>query len=150
MADTRPTKLGFWRACRLSLLCILNPKVFSKHQEDDNAHRNQFSGSSDQEPAGQVVCRAFWSSFLLVVVSVAIGLAGGWVVGNIHPARNECLVGVLQIAGAFLLLWGTLFVRGWDIQTGCGVTLAERVNQWLYRGLYCLGTALIVSSLMLP
>ena len=47
------------------------------------------------------------------------------------------------------MLWGTLFVRGWEIQTYSGVTLVERVNRWLYRALYCSGTALIVASLPL-
>jgi hypothetical protein len=42
-----------------------------------------------------------------------------------------------------------LFVRGWDIQTLGGVTLTERVNRWIYRLLYCLGTAAIVTSLTL-
>jgi hypothetical protein len=49
-----------------------------------------------------------------------------------------------------LLLWGTLFVRGWDIQTIGGVTLVERVNHWIYRTLYCLGTAVFIFSLSLP
>jgi hypothetical protein len=53
----------------------------------------------------------------------------------------------LQIVGAGLLLWGTLFVRGWEIQTYSGVVFTERVNQWLYRFLYCTGTSVIVYSL---
>ena len=56
-------------------------------------------------------------------------------------------VAALQVVGASLLLWATLFVRGFEIQTNAGVTLTERVNQWLYRFLYCVGTALIVYSL---
>ena len=50
------------------------------------------------------------------------------------------------MTGAGLLLWGTLFVRGYDIQTYGGVTLTERVNQWVYRTMYCAGTALLVCS----
>jgi hypothetical protein len=53
----------------------------------------------------------------------------------------------LQIAGALILLCGTLAVRGWDIQTHGGVTLTERVNQWLYRGAYCVGSALVIVAL---
>lgn len=31
-----------------------------------------------------------------------------------------------------------------------GVSLTERVNQWIYRTLYCIGTAILVGSLALP
>ena len=58
------------------------------------------------------------------------------------------LISWLQIVGACFLLWGTLFVRGWEIETNCGVTFTERVNQWLYRFLYCVGTAVLVCSLV--
>lgn len=150
MAETRPTKINFWHACYLCILCVTNPKAFMKHHERDNSKRNQFDAFADRKPSGVIVCRAFWFSFLLVVISVAIGYAFGIAVGKIHPSENQCLVAVLQILGAFLLLWGALFVRGWEIQTFCGVTLAERVNQWLYRGLYCVGTILLVCSLTLP
>lgn len=43
-----------------------------------------------------------------------------------------------------------LFIRGWEIQTHAGVTFTERVNQWIYRFLYCAGTTAIVCSLAWP
>lgn len=54
----------------------------------------------------------------------------------------------LQIVGTGLLLWGTLFVRGWEIQTWNGKTIVEKVNRWIYRIMYCLGTGIIVCSLI--
>jgi len=39
-------------------------------------------------------------------------------------------------------------VRGWDIQTISGVSLTERVNRWIYLLLYCLGTVVVVASLV--
>ena len=42
---------------------------------------------------------------------------------------------------------GTLFVRGWEIQTWTGDSLIEHVNQRIYRSLYCIGTCVIVFSL---
>lgn len=151
MADTRRTKVGFWRACYLCFLCIFNPKGLTVQQERDNADRNQFKGSGQNPTSASIVCRAFWLSLLLVLISVGVGCLVGRIVGAISPPWVSAhLVIPLQVIGAFLLLWGTLFVRGWEIQTYCSVTLTERVNQWIYRTLYCLGTALIVLSLALP
>lgn len=78
------------------------------------------------------------------------GLSLGLGIGNSLGCSTPKLIAWLQIAGTCLLLWGTLFVRGWNIQTYGGVTLTERVNQWLYRTLYCVGTAVLVSSLAWP
>lgn len=58
-------------------------------------------------------------------------------------------VGAFQIVGAMLLLWATVFVRGWDIQTIKGVSLPERVNRWLYLVLCFMGTIALVASLFL-
>ena len=70
--------------------------------------------------------------------------------GTVTRGAAAALAGGLQIFGATVLLGATLFVRGWDIQSWGGVTLTERVNRWIYRFLYCLGTAVIVASLALP
>ncbi len=35
-----------------------------------------------------------------------------------------------------------------SLRSICGVTLAERVNQWIYRSLYCLRTGIIICSLI--
>jgi hypothetical protein len=59
-------------------------------------------------------------------------------------------IGFLQIAGTGLLLWATLFVRGWEIQSWGGNTLGERVNRWLYRALSFVGTLILVFALSLP
>ena len=149
MADTHPTKVTFRRACYLCLLCILCPTRLDKEQGRDNADRKNFAESHQSRSAASVVCRAFWLSFLLVAVSVVAGSCAGRLFAHWYPKDNARLVGILQIIGAFLLLWGTLFVRGWEIQTLGGVTLAERINQWLYRALYCIGTGLFVFSLTL-
>ena len=74
-----------------------------------------------------------------VLIGKALGMLG------VDP--NGKTPFVLQVAAAILLLWGTLFVGGWDIQSWGGVTLTERVNRWLFRFMYCIGTAAVVVSL---
>jgi hypothetical protein len=146
MGETRPTKVGFWRKCYLCILCVTNPKAFEGHQSRYNSVVSQSSVSTGRRLPGVVVCRAFWFSFLLVALSVATGCAVGIVIRELDLRRSQRLPQALQIIGSFLLIWATLFVRGWEIQTICGVTLAERVNQWTYRTLYCVGTALLAFS----
>lgn len=70
--------------------------------------------------------------------------------GAVSGQATGVLARGLQIFGATIVLWATLFVRGWEIQTIGGITLTERVNRWIYRLLYCSGTAAIVASLVLP
>lgn len=147
MADTRPTKVGFCRAVYLCLLLIFAPRKFLVKEEKDNQTRKSFSGQAESKPSPMIVRRAFGMSFLLVLLSGLTGYCLGLIVGYLLGFPSDRVMTVLQIIGVSLLLWGTLFVRGWEIQTYCGVTLTERVNYWLYRALYCIGTATLVFSL---
>jgi hypothetical protein len=45
-----------------------------------------------------------------------------------------------------VLLWATIAVRGNEIETWGGVTLSERVNKWIFQGLYFVGTTFLVWS----
>jgi hypothetical protein len=147
MADTRPTKLTLRRAISLCLLGIFAPAKLAEEEAADNAARANFSGKSGETPRAFVVRRAFWTSLGLVVGSVAVGYLLGRLTAAACGSPSGTVIILAQVMGAGLLLWGTLFVRGWEIQSFCGVTLAERVNQWIYRFLYCAGTAVIVWSL---
>jgi hypothetical protein len=147
MADQGPTKFGFFRACHLCLLGVFAPKRLTKEQEMDNARLKQ---TGETKPKAMILCSAFWWSLFLVVSSSAVGFAAGKLTGSIVGPVSPGFVSGLQAMGAMLLLWGTLFVRGWDIQSIGGETLVEYVNHWIYRALYCLGTADFVFSLSLP
>jgi ABC-type dipeptide/oligopeptide/nickel transport system permease component len=105
---------------------------------------------ASEDSSAHVVHNAFWLSLLLVLVSCIVGAVAGATAGDIFGPATARLISALQMVGALLLLWGTLFVRGWQIQTYKGISLIERVNQWIYRALYCLGTAVFVASLAWP
>jgi hypothetical protein len=150
MADTCPTKVSFIRALYLCLLLIFTPKKFLAEEAKDNRARNNFLNSTEREHSAFVVRRALGWSLLLVLFSGLIGYALGLTAGQILGCASPKIITTLQILGALILLWGTLFIRGWEIQTFDGGTLTERVNQWLYRFLYCLGTAIIVFTLGWP
>jgi hypothetical protein len=150
MADTRPTPVSFAKAVRLSLLLLFSTEKFIAEEKADNEAHNNRNDKAEREHSARTVRRAFTYGFLLVLAFAAIGYGFGALLGywlGYFPAK---VVAWMQVVGACLLLWGTLFVRGWEIETYCGVTYTERVNQWLYRFLYCIGTAMIVCSLALP
>lgn len=151
MADTRLTKISFVRGLQLCAFGAFCPQKLVEAERADEEIRKGFpQPPPPAEPRAFKVRRALWASFALVLCSIAAGYAGGKVLGAVSGEATVSLVGALQIVGATLLLWGTLFVRGWDIQSFGSVTLTERVNQWIYRCLYCLGTAAVVASLALP
>jgi hypothetical protein len=150
MADTRPTPVSFFGAIRLCFLALFAPKKLIELQEQDAKARNNYTTQVEREHSAYIVRRAFLYSLLLVMLSGAIGFGTGLTLGSLIGCATTKFIAWLQIGGASLLLWGTLFVRGWEIETYCGVTFTERVNQWLYRFLYCLGTAVLVCSLSWP
>lgn len=146
MANTKATPAGPFRALKLVALLLFRPARFEELQAEDNAILNAVTSPKRTEPA-LVVRRAFFASLVLVLVSAAVGYGLGAGVSHWLGCFRAGLVAWLQIVGTSVLLWGTLFIRGWEIQTHGGITLTERVNQWIYRSLYCAGTAILVSSL---
>jgi len=150
MANTNPTPVTFSKAVHLCWLLLFQPKKFQELEAEDNKLLSAEGTRKEAPPRSSVVRRAFIYSALLVILFCAIGYILGLLLGHMVICAKPWLISLLQIAGACLLLWGTLFVRGWEILSYGGVTLSERVNQWLYRFLYCIGTAVIVSSLSWP
>jgi nitric oxide reductase large subunit len=150
MADTRLTKISFWRAIFLVLIAAVAPNRFIREQEKDDEERKKFPESPPHKEHNiMIVRRAFWSSLLLVIASSLLGYGIGFIIDSFSGCVGKRLINPFQIIGVLLLLWATLFVRGWDIQTYGGVTLTERVNRWIFRTLYCIGTGLIISSFAL-
>ena len=149
MADTRPTAVTPLRACHLSVLGIFAPARLMKEQEADNDARKQFTDAPPPEPTAFVLRRAVWSSLVAVLLSAGAGYGTGWIVIRLIGCVGPSVITILQLVGAALLLWGTLFVRGWEVQTFSGVTLVERVNRWLFVSMYCAGTAILVCSIPL-
>lgn len=151
MADTRPSRISFMRAAHLCVLLLFAPDRFIEAELSERQH-NAARGSNDARGksghGAYVVRRAFFASLVLVLVSAAVGAFAAKFMSILGRCSTPETSTWLQIAGASLLLWGTLFVRGWEIQTYGGVALTERVNQWLYRALYCAGTSVIVYSLV--
>ena len=147
MADTRPTPLPFTRILRLCWWGITSPRRLQAAEEEDDRAHNHFVGAFVRPSTSSTVFQAFWRSLIAVLAAGVIGFSIGILIRHGAGCTPSWLGTTIQAAGGLMLLWGTLFVRGWDIQTLSGVTLSERVNRWLYRGLYCSGTALLLLTL---
>ena len=147
MADTRPTKITFLRAAHLCVLLLFSPSRFIEAERQDNAVRNNYVDADERPHGAYIVRHAFGVSLVLVVASALLGAGAAKLMASLGRCSTAETVMWLQMAGASLLLWGTLFIRGWEIQTYSGVGLTERVNQWLYRALYCVGTSVVVYTL---
>jgi hypothetical protein len=151
MADTRLTKIGPIRALKLCAFGAFFSQKLVDAERIDEAYRKSLSQPPPpEEPRAFKLRRGLWAALIWVLCSVIAGYVGGKLLGTVSTAATNNLARVLQVIGGMILLWATLSVRGWDIQSVGGVTLAERVNRWIYRLLYCLGTAAIVASLALP
>jgi len=144
----KPTKVNFFFAVWLCLLAIFCPKKLVEKEKEDNAKRNDVANDEGREPNAYIVNRAFWNSLGLILVFALLGALTGKLLFCKYGQPKDIAIVIQQITGACLLLWGTLFVRGWEIQTYKGVTLTERVNQWIYRAMYCLGTGILVCSIV--
>jgi cytochrome c biogenesis protein CcdA len=129
------------------VLLLFSPSRFKEIERADQEARNHYKDSSEKPHRADTIRRAFFASFALVLGFSAFGYFLGCLMPTLGLCATPKTIGWLQIIGAGLLLWGTLFVRGWEVLSYSGVQFSERVNQWLYRALYCIGTAVIVYSL---
>lgn len=125
-------------------LAVVRPSRLEILEKEDAA---TLQDAPDKSRA-RSVNHAFWMSLGLIALFGVLGVAIGLVLKGFRGAPSSVTVIVLQAIGAGLLLWGTLFVRGFEIQSYSCATLGERVNQWLYRAMYCIGTTVIICSLV--
>jgi hypothetical protein len=144
MALKQPRPVPFWRAVHLCFLAIFSPRRFDKYEQPDLIDLETRPNATERYRVTKVQ-RAFLHSLGLVLASGVVGLVLGTIACH-YIGKSDLGVATLQTVGAALVLWATLAVRGWDIETFAGVTLTERVNQWIYRSLSCLGTAILVMT----
>ena len=136
----------FTQAIRLCIYTIICPQKLEEEISEDDAYISSLPNNEQKRILK--VRNAFWISFFLILGSGLLGLLIGLLL-KCYVSPSGDIISLLQILGALFLLWGTLFVRGFEIQSYVCVTIAEKVNQWLYRFLYCLGTVIIIASLVL-
>jgi hypothetical protein len=137
------TPISTLRKLRLVLLAIFKPVEFQKEEEADNKQLEV--ASPDTSTRVQTIRKAYFESFLLVVSAVAVGLFIARL-GQMAFAQSQLWITVLAILGTALLLWATVANRGWEIASFATKTLGERLNVWVFRTYYWVGTMCLVAA----
>lgn len=91
--------------------------------------------------------RALFGSILVTIATIVVGWLIGLMLLKVFGPAPTFLISVLQMAGAGTILGATLAEIGRQIESWGGKTLPEKVNLWLFRALYVLGTFVFVLSL---
>lgn len=141
MTSPKPTPLSLTQKARLVWLMAVSPEKFIQEEMEDNVRLNG-GGPRQRSDSIRNVRKGYSSAFLWAVGAMVAGGLSGWALGQLSGASDFWDIAV-SLAGGAILLWATLAVQGWSIQSFKGITLSERVNQWVFRSLYVLGTALI-------
>lgn len=95
--------------------------------------------------AGQrlpIVRKAFLRAGVRVFCAALLGLALGWAMKGVFGALSPAMNSGIQMLGAALVLWATIWQLDADVQTMGGETLLERTHWWMFCSLYLLGTTL--------
>lgn len=153
----REWKLGNLQLMRRTLQLLVSPRWFAARASDwdfsteletnpqlPEDRRGQFR---DAATARARKVRRSIAGTLLTVLGITLS---GYIIGRIvhwivSPAAELFLY--MRVTSAFLVAWGVLGRLGWEIQSIKGRTVAEQINSWWFRALYCLGLLIGVASL---
>ena len=144
MATTIPTPASFSRKAKLVWFATINPQKFSEEEAADCVILNSQT-DLDNTPRIYAIRSALAEAFLWCTGSLFTGFVIGSIAVTLTGTQTNAAIATV-IAGTLILLWATLALQGWGIQSYGGVTLGERVNRWIFRLLYSFGTALIVAG----
>jgi len=142
MAVSTPNPTSLRQKIRLMTMALFNPTQFEIEEAKDNVLLNQ----REMEPTisrVRVVRQALTEAFICCLSAFCLGaMAGAIGVYLIGPAIKTSVT--IVVIGTTTLLFATLALQGWNIQSFGGATLTEQLNRWIFRSLYCVGTFLIV------
>ena len=148
---TRPSRKGPYRVSRLRaiFLLVFAPKAFVRESvRHDLSLRFERRRRPQRAETTRKLRAALGCGAALVAMSAVAGaIAGKGLAFTLGPPAPGYVAGLQVIAGA-VLLWATLSYLGWEIQSYKGENLGEKVNRWIFRGNYCLGTGILVCSLV--
>jgi len=139
-------KIGIIKKFHLFFTLIFHPQKFEDYEKE---YKNIYKNTCNKRNS-LITCllrRELFLSFAKIIFIVIIGTIVGTGCFLLFGKPGKILINILQILGAVFILHGTLFLRGWEIQTFDGETLFEKMNRWIYRFLISFGTFIIVMAL---
>lgn len=98
------------------------------------------------QEAVDLIRASLWQAFVVVGVAVAAAFLTALLLKYQGILKSSSWSIGLQFAGIGVLLWATLGRVESPIQTFDGATIPERVDQWLYRLLYVVGSYALALS----
>jgi hypothetical protein len=88
--------------------------------------------------------RVVWNyvnAALMVGITVVLAFTtASWLRRHVSPVAPSWASTGFQVGGAAIILAATIGIAGWEIQTWDGSTMPERVNRFVYRTAYVVGT----------
>ncbi|RWD35574.1 hypothetical protein [Mesorhizobium sp.] len=144
MAIKQPKPISLSRAVYICLVAAFAPEKFNRLEKEFDADL----GSRADAPAAErieVVRRGYRTAGTWMLGALVCGILIGLLLRSIF---GPVTIGsaIVAVSGTVILLWTTLALQGWTVQTYSDTTLTERVNRWLFRFLYAVGTALRFSG----
>jgi hypothetical protein len=124
---------------------IKNPSVVGPDGQYPEDRRADIHGSVSKQTHS--IRRAFAFGTLITLLTIAVGAAIGYCLGQTYGVPPKFIVYFLQASGAAAVLGATLAEVGSEIMTWDRESIPERMNQLIFRGLYVFGTFLFVMSL---
>ena len=120
---------------------------------NEESRRQDAARASGTRPADEpwpdrqiAILRRSWLSALGIVGTVLLlgGISGVLLDRYLGPGGPYQVS--LQLVGAGLLLWSTLGMGGYSIQTMDGGTFAEQLDHWVFRVIHVLGTFILMAA----
>ena len=158
-ADRRPraTLNSFIRSHRMHplkgmLLILFAPRTFTRAATRESCPDGILPESQKQEfettvrNQTQSIRRAILGGVGVTLLTMLVGYGAGFVLQALFGTPSKVLVYLLQALGAGVILGATLGEIDREIQTWDRVSLAEKINAFMFRALYVLGTFLFVTS----
>lgn len=144
MAIKQPKPVSLSRAAYICLMAAFSPQKFSQFEREFDSDLETRPNAAVSERI-EVVRRGYREAGIWMLSALACGILVGLFLRSIV---GPVLLGaaIAAIFGTVILLWTTLALQGWTVQSFSDTTLTERVNRWLFRFLYAVGTALLVSA----
>jgi hypothetical protein len=125
----------------VSLTLTKSPELRSRFVDDRlDQYRTEVRGNVYRR--FPVVRVALYRTGALVVMSAIVGLVLGALLKIQFGPPPPMINSALQIIGAGIVLWATIWRVDVDAQTIGGETLLERTHWWLFRALYVVGSFL--------
>ena len=144
MSYSRPTPKSVGEIVQLVFYAFVSPERFAALEKADKDLLNAQS-SENASPRIAKVRAALCEALVWALSSLFFGYILGKL-GVLFLVQPQSLARPFVYLGTAILLWAAFALRGWEIQTWGGETLTERVNRWIFRGLYWLGTLFLVAA----